>query len=352
MACCVIGLGANLGNPAATLRAATHWLAAQPGIRKLHVSQLALSSPAGGPAGQPAYVNAAARFETDLPPEAVLAVLQHGEAEFGRERRETWGPRTLDLDLLLYDQLQLTTPLLTLPHPRLAFRRFVLEPAVEIAGETVHPTLRATLKQLLQHVNSAPRYVAVAGACWFAKQYVVAGVAASLKAGGTLVRPLVLRGMTVVGAPAIEDPDHSFVDHYIDLVPRLADELREALTPSSEWIISSYWPGELELAARIWFTGAARAAAEEAYRSAFSDLPSPQLLVYLATPDDLLLFSPSQPGHDAAYYEQARRLATQRDALDRFVADQSGLPLLRANADRPEAAIRELHAAIVALTPK
>lgn len=352
MACCVIGLGANLGNAAATLRAATNWLAAQPGIRQLHVSQFAQSAPAGGPAGQPSYLNAAARFETDLAPEALLALLQQGEAEFGRERRETWGPRTLDLDLLLYDQLELTTPLLTLPHPRLAFRRFVLEPAVEIAGETFHPTLRATLSQLLQHVNSAPRYVAVAGACWFAKQYVVASAAAGLKASGVPVRLLVLRGMTVVGAPAIEDPDHSFVEHYVDLVPRLADELREALTSSSDWIVGSYWPGELALGARMWFTGAARAAAEEAYCSAFSDVPLPQLLVYLETPDDLLLFSPSQPGHDATYYEQARRLATQRDALDRQVAELSGVPLLRASADKPEAAIRELHAAVTALTPK
>ena len=352
MACCLIGLGANLGDAEATLRAAVSWLAKQPGIERLQVSSFFSTAPAGGPAGQPQYANAAARLETQRAPHEVLELLQECEAQFGRERRETWGPRTLDLDLLLYDQVELATPRLTLPHSRLAHRRFVLEPAVEIAGDLRHPTFRSTLAELLSHVNSAPRYVAVASACWFAKQYVVATALTSLKSSGTAARTLTTRGITVLGAPPIEDPEHSFVDHYCDLLPRLASELREALAQSNDWLLLSYWPGELELGAQLWFSGKAREMAMQAFTEAFAGVASPQLLLYLPTPDDLQLFSPTQPGHNDTYYEQARRLAAQRDALDRHIANVQGLPLLRVGADQPEAAIRELSAAVVALTGK
>lgn len=352
MARCLIGLGANLGDAEATLRAALAWLAQQPGVEGLFASASYRTIPAGGPRDQPQFANRAARFDTSLSPEDVLDLLQRGEAEFGRERRETWGPRTLDLDLLLYDELQWETPRLTLPHPRMAFRRFVLEPAAEVAGDFHHPTFRSTLAELLSHVNSVPRYVAVAGACWFAKQYVFAQAMESLKQQNAPVRALQLRGMTVFGAPVVEDPEHPFVEHYCELMPRLGDDLRETLSQPQEWLLSSYWQGEIELGAQLWFTGPAREAAQKAYEEAFAGIPPPQLLVYLETPDDLMMFNHAEPGHDAGYYEHARRLAAQRDVLDRHVAAMKGVPQLRLSASKPELAIRELAAAVTALAGK
>ena len=102
---------------------------------------MARDRPIGGPAGQEPFLNAAALLETSLPPAELLARLQRIELHLGRTRETRWAARTLDLDLLLYDNLVLNTPYLTLPHPRMAFRRFVLEPAAEVAPEMAHPRL-------------------------------------------------------------------------------------------------------------------------------------------------------------------------------------------------------------------
>lgn len=163
MATCLISLGANLGDPVAQMQDALARLAARPEISDLAVSRMVQTAPVGGPAGQPPYVNAAARFSTTLPPEKVLAKLLEIEQSAGRKRDVRWGPRTLDLDLLLYGDLIVDTGELVLPHPRLAVRRFVLGPAVEIAAEMRHPVLGWSLARVLEHLDSSPAYAAVVG---------------------------------------------------------------------------------------------------------------------------------------------------------------------------------------------
>lgn len=352
MARCLIGLGANLGDPSLALRGALDRLRADPRIAHVEASRFYATAPAGGPAGQPSFVNAVALLETDLEPEALLDLLQQVEASHGRERGIRWDARTLDLDLLLYDDRTIETPRLTVPHPRMAFRRFVLEGGAEVAPDWIHPTTCRTLRQLLDHVNTAPRYVALASACWFAKQYVARSACLLLHERGIACHLSQTRGMTVVGAPPIEDPEHSFVEHYVELVPRLAADLREGLSQQPpSWLVASFWPGEVELGARLWFTGEARAVCEKAAREAFNALPSPALLVLLETPDDLLLFRPGEPGHDDAWYAQASRLAAQRDELEHHVRQLQGVPVLRLSSARPEEAIREVAAAVEAMQP-
>jgi len=163
MSLCLIGLGSNVGERRATLDLALNRLARQAQVRVVRSSRFFETSPVGGPAGQGSFVNAAALLETALGPEAVLALLLGIETSLGRQRNERWGPRTLDLDLLLYEDLVLETPALVLPHPRMAFRRFVLEPAAEVAGPMVHPTTGWTVDRLLAHLQDAKNYVAVAG---------------------------------------------------------------------------------------------------------------------------------------------------------------------------------------------
>ena len=133
-----IALGANLGDPASTVRAAMGALANLPesGVRRC--SSLYRTAPVGI-VDQPSFINAVALLETKLPPETLLDALLDIEARFGRVRAEKDGPRTLDLDLLLYDDQFIDLPRLTLPHPRLHLRAFVLQPLAEITPDLIIP---------------------------------------------------------------------------------------------------------------------------------------------------------------------------------------------------------------------
>ena len=128
-----VGLGANLGDKAVALDAALAALADLPQTRLLETSSFYRSAPVD--AGGPDYLNAVARIETDLAPEALLDALQAIEQAHGRERPFVNAPRTLDLDLLLYGEQSIATARLTVPHPRLTERAFVLLPLLEIAPD-------------------------------------------------------------------------------------------------------------------------------------------------------------------------------------------------------------------------
>jgi 2-amino-4-hydroxy-6-hydroxymethyldihydropteridine diphosphokinase len=137
-----VGLGSNLGDREATIRAA---VAALPGVVAL--SELRETEPVGL-VDQPLFLNGAARLETELSARQLLDELLAIERELGRERRERWGPRTIDLDLLLYGDEIVDEPGLSVPHPRLHERRFALEPLAELDPELVIPA-RGAVSALL-----------------------------------------------------------------------------------------------------------------------------------------------------------------------------------------------------------
>ncbi len=126
-----VALGANLGEPVATLRAAAVALGRRPGIELVAGSPVYRTRPIGPP-GQPDYANAVGRVETTLAADALLDVLLAVEAEFGRVRDVRWGPRTLDLDLIWYGGEERSGDHLTLPHPRAHEREFVLRPLADL----------------------------------------------------------------------------------------------------------------------------------------------------------------------------------------------------------------------------
>jgi 2-amino-4-hydroxy-6-hydroxymethyldihydropteridine diphosphokinase len=145
-----VAAGSNLGEPRARLLFAMRELRARAGVLRLRSSPWYRSA-AIGPGEQPDYLNAVFELHTTLAPLELLEVLQHTEAQAGRVRTERWGPRTLDLDILLYDGLCLQDARLTLPHPRLAERNFVvfplhdLDPALVLPGGAVLAELRTAL---------------------------------------------------------------------------------------------------------------------------------------------------------------------------------------------------------------
>jgi len=133
-----IGLGSNLGDPAAQIRRAMQALAAMPETRLVRYSSLYRNPPAGY-LDQPEFVNAVARIETRLAPRDLLEQLLAIERAHGRVRSVPNGPRTLDLDILLYGERTVREPGLTIPHPRMLERAFVLVPLAEIAPDAVVP---------------------------------------------------------------------------------------------------------------------------------------------------------------------------------------------------------------------
>jgi 2-amino-4-hydroxy-6-hydroxymethyldihydropteridine diphosphokinase len=133
-----VGLGANLGDPRRQLQAAIDELSRLPDTRLLRASRFYRSAPIGN-ADQPDFVNAVAQFDTALAAEDLFDRLQDIEQRHGRERPFPGAPRTLDLDLLLYGDARIATPRLTVPHPRMHERAFVLRPLAEIAPATTIP---------------------------------------------------------------------------------------------------------------------------------------------------------------------------------------------------------------------
>lgn len=129
-----VALGANLADPVAQIRAALDALTRLPESRVLRTSSLYRTAPVGIH-GQPDFINAVAALETTLAPHALLSALFAIETHFGRRRDFHHAPRTLDLDLLLYDDETIDTPELLLPHPRMHLRAFVLAPLLEIAPD-------------------------------------------------------------------------------------------------------------------------------------------------------------------------------------------------------------------------
>ena len=146
MAIVYLGLGTNLGDRSATLRSAQDALGAT--CRIVGVSKIYETAPVGL-TDQPSFLNMAVKAETALSPLALLKFLKDLEKELGRADGVRWGPRLIDIDILLYDELIFADEHLEIPHPRMAERRFALAPLADIGGGARHPVLNKTIAQLL-----------------------------------------------------------------------------------------------------------------------------------------------------------------------------------------------------------
>lgn len=142
-----IGLGSNLGDREKWIEMALDSLRKREGLSIVQVSRLIETLPQGGPS-QPNFLNGVAQVSTDLSPEELLAFLLEVEARLERNREVSWGPRTIDLDLLFYGQRVIDTAFLRVPHPRIQERYFVLKPLVELDPKWIHPELGLSLGEI------------------------------------------------------------------------------------------------------------------------------------------------------------------------------------------------------------
>ena len=146
---CYVGLGSNLGDRLAHLQHAVRLLKQQPVIHLGALSTIRETNPVGGPP-QGRYLNCVVEIQTDAAPAELLRLLKRIEREMGRPANdERWGPRIIDLDLLFHGDRTIHSPTLTIPHPLLHERRFVLEPLAQLAPSLMHPVLHKTIAELL-----------------------------------------------------------------------------------------------------------------------------------------------------------------------------------------------------------
>lgn len=153
----VIALGSNIGDSLTILNAAVKTLHKVPGITYKIKSSWYRTKAVGPP--QPDYINGCVSISVDFEPLKLLEILLEIENQFGRERKERWGARTLDLDLLLYDDFIVDTPTLQIPHPRMSQRAFVLVPLAEIAPDWVEPVSKRAIKELVKEVDCSDVYL-------------------------------------------------------------------------------------------------------------------------------------------------------------------------------------------------
>jgi 2-amino-4-hydroxy-6-hydroxymethyldihydropteridine diphosphokinase len=145
-----IAIGANLGEREANIRAAIREIDTLPGTRVLRVSRLLENPAVGGPPDSPDFLNGVLEVESTLDPHELLHRLLSIEESLGRQRREKWEPRIIDLDLLLYSNQIISSNDLQIPHPLMHTRRFVLEPLAELAPKLMHPKLGLTITELIE----------------------------------------------------------------------------------------------------------------------------------------------------------------------------------------------------------
>ena len=352
MATALIGLGSNLHDRAAALDAAVAKLIAQDGIGLIRRSAATEYPSVGGPPGQRAYLNAALLVRTDLAPHALLTAMSRVEQELGRTREVHWGPRTVDLDLLLYDNAIIETPSLVVPHPRLAVRGFVLEPAAEIAPEMVHPTVGWTIAQLLAHLRAHPRYVALAGPIGVGKTQLGRQIAAAVQQ------------RFGIDCRSIEEPidDEMLTRFYADPAGQGAEteleflKLRSPLiadvgdSKQPDWTVSDFWFGQALAYGELWLNSEERAAQRRHYDALASSVTPPKVLVLLDVP-------PAEPRKRIAARGRPYELSLSEGVLDqlrenirRVAAAEHAGPVLRLSALEPQRVVDEVAAAIAGMS--
>ena len=277
MARCLVGCGSNVGGRREFLDRAMELLRFMPGVTLVGVSRYRDTRPVGGPPGQGMFLNGVCLIETDLAPHDVLGMLAAVENTLHRAREERWGPRTVDLDLLLYDDLVLESESLTLPHPRMATRRFVLEPCVEIAPDLVHPVASCTLERLLESISAPHPHVAVVGIPGSGAPEIAAAIADAMMARCLHAPPGFPRpepGQVSRGSPG-ESP-------WEDLLARSAAPLAAARWPREpHGAIADYWLEALRLEARERLAPEAFQRFEARFARAAADTVAPHVLLLL-----------------------------------------------------------------------
>jgi 2-amino-4-hydroxy-6-hydroxymethyldihydropteridine diphosphokinase len=353
MADCLLGLGSNLGDRANHLVHAVDQLSREARIELVAMSDYVSTEPVGGPAQQGSYLNAAVRLRTSLSPGQLLDAARRVEHSLGRQRLERWGPRVIDIDVLLYDREIIETDALIVPHPRMAVRRFVLEPACQVAAEMLHPTTGWTLAALRAHLDVPPFYVALAGIDRPLREG-FAHRAAEVTGARLLPDPVAespIEGSQFASRTPGEPP--WLVRQELAALARravpLASLAKRADPAAKQWVISTYWINQSLAMVRAADDAVGRGGWEQTCREIILRAPLPKLTLLLDPPTDLRAADPPRGStareHDV---DRAFRRRVARELRLLALAPGQG-PVIRVAGDDEQTALTELAGAMDAM---
>ncbi|HEV2972662.1 MAG TPA: 2-amino-4-hydroxy-6-hydroxymethyldihydropteridine diphosphokinase [Pirellulales bacterium] len=350
MAAALIALGSNLGDRERILNDAVAQLSLQPGIRLVSKSRWHETRPVGGPKGQADFLNGAVLVDTSLSPEQLAEELERIETAAGRTREGRWAARTLDLDLLLYGEEVIDTPRLVVPHPRMTFRRFVLEPAAEIAPSMRHPTVGWTLAALRDHIQYRRlRRVRIAEYVAATAGPIAAGKTALANTVAAAVNHQVMADPVALDWNAKSPRESASLAFDRQLLRRRADQLAEDRIRPPPDLISDYWLEQSICMAELALPHDWLAKYLDEYHGIVAEVTKPKLLVLLDVPPEVSLQRINERGGWCPSWLTLEWLARYRELLLVRVATPRRGPVLRLDGTKPDEAREELVAAIQAM---
>jgi len=347
MPCCLIGLGSNLGNRRQTLdRAAAH-LDRHSQIRLLAISSWHDTTAIGGPEGQPPFLNGAVVIETSLRPHDLLRVLQKIESDLGRRRSRQWGPRTIDIDLLLYDRLVLSTPSLVLPHPRMTWRRFVLQPAAEVAGSMIHPCTGWTVLRLLDHLDKSAAYLAITGSIGVGKSQLARRLAQETSSRLIAERPSWRQLAAFYANPASQAWQTEL--EFLQQRARLLTAGSSGWSGRRRLTISDFWFDQSAAFGRVWLPAEQQVAFRCRWERLRKRVALPRLIVLLEAPAEQLLHRVLQRGRPCERNLSRQQLDRIQQSIVAQATQADQGPLLRLASNDSQQVFDEVLAATEAM---